>query len=327
MRPIGIVLAAGLLSSACAAPPAREADAPVSTAAPAPAPAPALAAPPPAAPAPSAAEVRAVAPELTERAAAEVVARSARPGQVPEAVAESALAIASRGIPALSPAEQGELGQLLDGAYAALAPSERERLGTYLDRARAGQASPAETVAGRRLFNEALRGLPQPRLARLAELFEQAIAAGIRTDAEAADRTRQAQTIQEPLMAGVAPNPPSTSVVPGPIRGTLTGALPGQAPSRHGAPAGRGEAYWRAEAQRRRDRVANAERELAAAESVGLNVHGPSNILERSELLAKKAQLDARIERARRELAAARQRLSDLDDEARRDYAMPGWLR
>ena len=40
-----------------------------------------------------------------------------------------------------------------------------------------------------------------------------------------------------------------------------------------------------------------------------------------------RAKANARIAQLRSQLASAKQRLSDLDDDARRDSAMPGWLR
>jgi hypothetical protein len=91
---------------------------------------------------------------------------------------------------------------------------------------------------------------------------------------------------------------------------------------------GRGEAYWRAEAQQRREAVTVAEREAGAAERAGKGFIYPPDSAERlSEFSEGQAAAQARVVRAQAALHAARQRLSDLDDDARRDHALPGRVR
>src|SRR5438128_1703982 len=94
------------------------------------------------------------------------------------------------------------------------------------------------------------------------------------------------------------------------------------------------EKYWRAKAAERRDGVGKADAKVQELESrvsalrvdinPGVNVQDP-NRLQTLDRALREAQ-DA-LEAARREAATARQALADLEDEARRAGALPGWVR
>jgi hypothetical protein len=86
----------------------------------------------------------------------------------------------SRGLPALSKAEQAEMGALSSQMYASLPARDRARLGSYIERVRAQQATdPRLDDEMSRLAKGAVLKLPPARRARLQALFEKAVAAGL----------------------------------------------------------------------------------------------------------------------------------------------------
>jgi hypothetical protein len=95
----------------------------------------------------------------------------------------------------------------------------------------------------------------------------------------------------------------------------------------------RGESYWRSVAKQRREAVQESEQEVKQLESriaALRNDMSPSNLQDPNRLQTQgrdlqKAQED--LEAARHELEQARQSLANLEDEARRAGAMPGWVR
>jgi hypothetical protein len=96
---------------------------------------------------------------------------------------------------------------------------------------------------------------------------------------------------------------------------------------------GRGEKYWRKQAAERRDvfqeaekRVKNLEARLAALryDTSPTNTQDPNRLQNRDRELV---QLEQELEEARRELERARQARDNLEDEARRAGALPGWVR
>jgi len=277
--------------------------------------------------------LQAIAPELSARSAARLIEVFGRSGQTAEAVAESGLVTASQGFRTLDDGTVREVGAVLAEAYATLAPADRMKLGSYVDRMRSGDAVGDEARDGRRLFTQAVANLDAGRRSRLQALFEQGIFAGLQYEVDARERTLAAQPV------GIAPPEPArTSLVAGPRRGAAPGVVI-PSPARleaGGAPKGRGEAYWRAEAQRRRERVSVLERELAEAEAAGARFIYSSDESDGqmgfgtptpNPFYVARAKANARIAQLRSQLASAKQRLSDLDDDARRDSAMPGWLR
>jgi DNA repair exonuclease SbcCD ATPase subunit len=100
-----------------------------------------------------------------------------------------------------------------------------------------------------------------------------------------------------------------------------------------GGEGGGGERYWRSLAKRRRNAVEEAEQEVKQLESriaALRNDMSPTNVQDPNRLQTQgrdlqKAQED--LEAARGNLEEARQSLANLEDEARRAGAMPGWVR
>jgi len=94
------------------------------------------------------------------------------------------------------------------------------------------------------------------------------------------------------------------------------------------------EKYWRGKAAERREAVRKADARVQELETrisalrvditPGVNVQAP-NRLQTLDRALREAQ-DA-LDAARREAASARQALADLEDEARRAGALPGWIR
>lgn len=93
------------------------------------------------------------------------------------------------------------------------------------------------------------------------------------------------------------------------------------------------EARWRAMARERRDAVAAAEARVAAlkARLVALrNDLGPTGTgdpFRQQTLQAETARATTELEAAQANLVRARQALADLEDDARRAGALPGWVR
>jgi len=93
------------------------------------------------------------------------------------------------------------------------------------------------------------------------------------------------------------------------------------------------EAYWRGRARELREAVANAERQVAALESrvnALRNDMAPTDAMQASREQQRRAALGqaiAELEQAKAAVVRARQALEDLDEEARRKGALPGWLR
>jgi hypothetical protein len=325
-------VAAALLVCACAAPPARQAD----EASPEPSDAAPVTAP--SAPAPrglTAEDVLAIAPELTARSATRLLEIHGGSGPTAEMVAEAGLATAAQGFRTFDEEMAREVGALLDRAYGTLTAHDRATLGAYLDRVRSGSTSPDEARAGHRLFAQAVASLDAERRSRLALLIERGLFAGLQYEVDARARTLAAKPIDVAVMAG--PQQRSGMAQPGPrVAEVPPGAVPQAArESGFGAPKGRGEAYWRAEADRRRTKVTSLERELEAAILDGARYIYPPDTNGQigfgtptpDPFYVNREKANARIAQLKTQLAAAKQRLSDLDDEARRDYAMPGWLR
>jgi chromosome segregation ATPase len=95
----------------------------------------------------------------------------------------------------------------------------------------------------------------------------------------------------------------------------------------------RNEKYWRRQAADRREAVEEADksvRNLQARITALRNDLTPTNLMDPSRLQTQDRdirQAEEDLEAARREAATARQRLADLEDEARRAGALPGWVR
>lgn len=119
-------------------------------------------------------------PLLTPRSAEMLMGQSAAQMLDPADAFRRTYLMTSRGLPALSKAEQAEMGTLSSQMYAALPARDRARLGSYIERVRGQQSTGAaldEEMS--RLAKAAVLKLPPPRRARLQALFEKAIAAGL----------------------------------------------------------------------------------------------------------------------------------------------------
>ena len=106
--------------------------------------------------------------------------------------------------------------------------------------------------------------------------------------------------------------------------------------SGEGRPAGgrrRTEAYWRGRATRAREAVDEADgkvRDLEARIAALRNDMNPVNTQDPNRLQTRDRELQEAmdgLDAARRAADAARKALADLEEEARRAGAMPGWVR
>ncbi|HVQ31953.1 MAG TPA: hypothetical protein VMV21_20310, partial [Vicinamibacteria bacterium] len=92
----------------------------------------------------------------------------------------------------------------------------------------------------------------------------------------------------------------------------------------------RQEKVWRGRAQSARAAIAAAEKELAVAEKLkaGMGIGPQTNDEELRRIYADKVrQAEQRVTQAREAVATAKTNQANLEDEARREGAQPGWLR
>lgn len=132
-------------------------------------------------------------------------------------------------------------------------------------------------------------------------------------------------------VAGSRPPSPAPAVTPSPSAPAAT-ATP-EVPAAPSSGPEASEAYWRARARDLRDALGNAERQVAELEArvnALRNDLAPTNAMQASREQHRRAALGqavADLEQAQAAVARARQALEDLEDEARRKGALPGWLR
>lgn len=132
---------------------------------------------------------------------------------------------------------------------------------------------------------------------------------------------------------------PTPSVAPSAAPSGSPSGRPSAAPSAAAVPSPPAagpegsEAYWRARARDRRDAVSSAERQVAELEArvnALRNDLAPTNAMQANREQNRQAALGraiADLEQAQASVIRARQALDDLEDEARRKGALPGWLR
>lgn len=124
------------------------------------------------------AAVTAEVPLLTPAAAETLMGQSQAQLLEPAEAFRRTYLLAGKGLPALDPAEQKEMGALSTEMYGKLPGAQRTRLGAYLGRVRSGRPTDAdEDREMSALVKDAAARLPAPRRARLQALFEKAIAA------------------------------------------------------------------------------------------------------------------------------------------------------
>jgi len=97
------------------------------------------------------------------------------------------------------------------------------------------------------------------------------------------------------------------------------------------------EAWWRAQAQERRDAIVEAEAEVKRYEGLleeartGIRQPLPSDatrqVPRRIVTDAERRLAEAALAASRLQLAEAKKAMDDLEDEARRKQILPGWLR
>jgi hypothetical protein len=115
-------------------------------------------------------------PLLTPAAAEMLMGQSQAQALEPAEAFRRTYLLTGRGLSALSPAEQQEMGALSSDLYAKVPAGERARLGPYLDRVRAGrETDAAEDQQMSRVVKAAVLKLPAARRKRLQALFEKAI--------------------------------------------------------------------------------------------------------------------------------------------------------
>jgi hypothetical protein len=126
--------------------------------------------------------VTAEVPLLTPAAAEMLMGQSQAQVLEPAEAFRRTYLLAGRGLAALSPAEQREVGALSSDLYARVAGPDRARLGPYLERVRAGRPTdPALDQQMSRAVKAAMLKLPAARRQRLQALFEKAIAVAVGT--------------------------------------------------------------------------------------------------------------------------------------------------
>jgi hypothetical protein len=272
-------------------------------------PAPAAALQPGDAPIPSvdprvvATELVGLAPELTP-ASAEMLAR-ALPGASGAPLAETGLLFASRGFDLMERADLLEMGNLVNEVYATLPPPDREWMGEYMRMLREGSLTAEASVRGRQLLTQGVNLMPAERRARLQALMEKAIAAALE-----ARRREEGRTPPPPL--AVVAMPPFVPMPPN----SPPAEPAAMVPSPKGSPSpAHDETYWRSRMKDARERVASLEQKVDELDRITRQNLGATS--KRAAELAK----------AREELAAAERALEELEEEARRAGALPGWLR
>ncbi len=298
---------------------------------------------------------------LTDGVAQALVDELASRGFRPASLQDATLATADRGFAALDPAERDELGRLFRGAYARRPTGEQAEIEGYLGHVRGGVFLPAEQAErGRRLLASALGDLQPAMRQRLQVLFGAAVEAGMRERRAAEERGRLA-IASGPLSApngSAAPVSPPR-VMPDPVgdrsrpREVVAAATTAQPRAQA---AERGEDHWRGRVAKARADITAAETRLARAdaeakktmygtaapptESGTCNI--PDYVVRQGSEAIKKWSCTtsdgysdlrkhgvslAAVEAAKADLERARTALADLEEEARRAGALPGWLR
>ena len=302
-------------------------------------------------------------PILTPEAARALLEDASRRGVPLGHPLDAGLFAAGRGFEGMDQASLDELTRLVAGVWEARSAAEVIRIQAYLQHARTGEPlSPGQVEAGRAMFTEGVRSLAPAVRKRLADLLGRAIEGGILGRRKAEERTRLAAL--NPVSIDAAPTPAATPtsprrhplLTPHPTRGAREQA---SRERREPSPSGRGESYWRSRAASARAAVERAKARVRALEdqlarmgpNAGLGTtsqacvegapYSPGEpiiafrdstkgmVTCDTEILAmnKAKGLQGQLEAAREALRNAQEALNELPNEARRDGALPGWLR
>jgi hypothetical protein len=289
----------------------------------------------------------AAAPELTPQSARTLLDATSAAGQDATTLARVSLLEAMAGFARLTPDQLRELNGLFAKAYDHLASADRADVESYLQGVRGGRpGTTAAEARARRLLNGAILALSPSDRERLQALYGAAITASLAAKRETARRAAEPPPV---VSAEAAPPFPPRSSAPAAATGrTAAASGASSSSSLDSAPTrGRGEAYWRNRAQQLRAAVARLERTVADLDAKATNLaYGAQssrampgataaeanavqllNAVAQQNWQAERTKVMGELERARRALASAKQELDNLDDEARRDGALPGWLR
>jgi len=316
-------------------------------------PPPVLAASTPAAPEPApedtVALLVAAAPELTPQSARALLEGTSAAGRDVTTLSRVSLLEALAGFERLTPDQLRELSGLFAKAYGHLESADRAELESYLQGIRGGRTGTApQEGRARRLLNTAIVALSPAERQRLQALYAGAITASLAAKKETARRAREPPPVVAAESARPFTPPPASAADAS--AGGRTAVARGSSSSSSldtAATRGRGEAYWRSRAQQLRAAVARLERTVAdldakatslaygaassrampGATAAEANAVQLRNAVAQQSWQAERTKVMGELERARRALASAKQELDGLDDEARRDGALPGWLR
>jgi hypothetical protein len=251
------------------------------------------------------ADLARLAPELTP-AGAEMLAR-----EMPQAsgsdLAEISWLTATRGFTLLEREQLRELGPLIEEVYATLPPEDQAWMVQYMRDVRDGSLGPEDSLRGRRLLTDGVNRLAPESRQRLQALVEKAIRGAIEAQRIAKSRTPPPPTPSLAPPQGFQPQPPNT---PPPE--------PALAPRSSPSPPTRGEAYWRERMRDARAKVTRLKKELADLEKAAAR--------EATAGADPKKRLE-RLAQTRVELAEAERAITEIEEEARKAGALPGWLR
>jgi len=251
-------------------------------------------------------ELVTLAPELT-LASAEMLAREF-PGPSGQGLAEMGLLFASSGFDLMERAELLEMGQLFEEVYATLPPPDRDWMGEYMRMLREGSLSAGASVRGRQLLTQGVNLMPAERRVRLQALIEKAIGAALEARRKAKGRTPAPAT---PLPAPMQPHVPMPPNSP-------PAEPAGIVPSASATPA-QGEAYWRSRMKEARARVAQLKQQVEKLDTIVRQNSGSTSLAQKSRI--------EQLTQMREELAAAERAIGEIEDQARKAGALPGWLR
>jgi hypothetical protein len=253
-------------------------------------------------------ELAALAPELTP-ASAEMLAREF-PGPPSQSLAEMGLVFASSGADLLEREEVREMGRLFEEVYAQLPPADRAWMAEYMRMVREGNLTPEAGNRGRQLLTQGVTLMPAERRQRLQALIEKSIRASLEARRLAKGKTPPSAT---PAAAPLVPHNPMPPNSPQPEQ---AGIVPSSSPS---APVVKDEAYWRGRMKEARQLVARLKKEVEQLETaVNQNV-GSTTLGAQS----RRVELTKR----REDLALAERSIGEIEEEARKAGALPGWLR
>ena len=293
------------------------------------------------------------APVLTEESAAALLTEMARRGLGNERMLDSALFVASTGLADLDRATLGELGERVAKSWGARSASEQRLIQAYMRHAREGEPlSPEVIAAGRTLFAEGVRALPAASQERLRALFAKAIQAGIAHQLRAEESAQVASLTPLPSAETPSAEAPSAEPAEQAERPRSSARATADADDRRSespesAAPGASDwdrlnaknQHWRQRYQSAKATVDRLEAEVAKLEEDAKNnfVAGYRTIRVGDRIVTLQPdpnspyksyaeRIEQRLPAARRELAAAKQALTQVEDAARRDGVGSGQL-